>query len=91
MSRGYSNNSKNKEQDRYKNLKTAEIIVETLLDWGVDTIFGLPGDGINGVIEALRTRQDRIKFVLVKHEESAAFMACAYAKYTGKLLYPSLQ
>lgn len=72
------NKSENKEQ-------TAEIVAETLLDWGVDTIFGLPGDGINGFIEALRTRQDRIKFVLVKHEESAAFMACAYAKYTGKL------
>ncbi|MGB7954815.1 MAG: thiamine pyrophosphate-binding protein, partial [Candidatus Nitrosopolaris sp.] len=84
MSSG-DNNSENKEQDRYKYLKTAEIIAETLLDWGVDTIFGLPGDGINGFIEALRTRQDRIKFVLVKHEESAAFMACAYAKYTGKL------
>jgi pyruvate dehydrogenase (quinone) len=42
---------------------------ETLLDWGVDTIFGIPGDAINGFIEALRTRQDRIKFVLVKHEE----------------------
>lgn len=79
------NKSENKEQDRYTKLKTAEIVAETLLDWGVDTIFGLPGDGINGFIEALRTRQDRIKFVLVKHEESAAFMACAYAKYTGKL------
>ncbi|MDQ6667231.1 MAG: thiamine pyrophosphate-dependent enzyme [Thermoproteota archaeon] len=45
----------------------------------------MPGDGINGFIEALRLRQDKIKFVLVRHEESAAFMACAYAKYTGKL------
>jgi hypothetical protein len=52
MSRGYNNNSENKEQDRYKNLKTAGIIIEILLN-GVDTIFGLPGDGINGVIEAL--------------------------------------
>ncbi|HLE34723.1 MAG TPA: thiamine pyrophosphate-dependent enzyme [Nitrososphaerales archaeon] len=66
-------------------LKTADIAVESLLDWGVEVIFGLPGDGINGFIEALRRRQDRIKFVLVRHEESAAFMACAYAKYTGKL------
>ncbi|MGC2575464.1 MAG: thiamine pyrophosphate-dependent enzyme [Candidatus Nitrosopolaris sp.] len=73
------------EQEKQKNIKTADIIAETLLDWGVDTIFGIPGDGINGFIEALRTRQDRIKFVLVKHEESAAFMACAYAKYTGRL------
>jgi pyruvate dehydrogenase (quinone)/pyruvate oxidase len=60
-------------------------MVEALIDWKVDTIFGLPGDGINGFMEALRTRQDRIRFVLVRHEESAAFMACAYAKYTGKL------
>ncbi|MBX3300668.1 MAG: hypothetical protein KF693_00475 [Nitrospira sp.] len=63
----------------------AEILVETLQEWGVETIFGLPGDGINGIMEALRTRQDRIRFIQVRHEESAAFMACAYAKYTGKL------
>ncbi len=64
---------------------TADIVAESLLDWGVEVIFGLPGDGINGFIEALRRRRDRIRFVLVRHEESAAFMACAYAKYTGKL------
>lgn len=64
---------------------TADIVAESLLDWRVEVIFGLPGDGINGFIEALRRRKDRIKFVLVRHEESAAFMACAYAKYTGKL------
>ncbi|HEX2014910.1 MAG TPA: thiamine pyrophosphate-dependent enzyme [Nitrososphaera sp.] len=67
------------------NVKTSDIVAESLLDWGVEVIFGLPGDGINGFIEALRKRRDRIKFVLVRHEESAAFMACAYAKYTGKL------
>src|ERR671922_2781761 len=65
--------------------RTADIVAEELLDWGVDVIFGLPGDGINGFIESLRRRQDKIKFILVRHEESAAFMACAYAKYTGKL------
>src|SRR6478609_5280633 len=64
---------------------SGEILVEILMEWGVDTIFGLPGDGINGVIEALRKKQDKIRFVHVRHEESAAFMACAYAKYTGKL------
>lgn len=80
-----SSNNQNVQQNRYQDVKTADIIAETLLDWGVDTIFGLPGDGINGFIEALRTRQDRIRFILVKHEESAAFMACAYAKYTGRL------
>src|ERR671915_172686 len=69
----------------YENMRTADIIADALLDWNVDTIFGLPGDGINGFMEALRTRQDKIRFILVRHEESAAFMACAYAKYTGKL------
>ncbi|MGE0644413.1 MAG: thiamine pyrophosphate-dependent enzyme [Nitrospira sp.] len=63
----------------------ADIMMDTLSDWGVQVIFGLPGDGINGLMEALRTRQDRIRFIQVRHEESAAFMACAYAKYTGKL------
>jgi pyruvate dehydrogenase (quinone) len=51
----------------------------------VDVVFGLPGDGINGIMEALRRRQDRIRFVSVRHEQSAAFMACAYAKFTGRL------
>src|SRR5207237_10687168 len=63
----------------------ADILVETLIDWNVDTVFGLPGDGINGVMEALRTRQELIRFVQVRHEEAAAFMACGYAKYTGRL------
>ncbi|MCA9972115.1 MAG: hypothetical protein KC425_17950 [Anaerolineales bacterium] len=63
----------------------ADVMIDCLQDWGVDTIFGLPGDGINGLMESLRQRQDEIRFVQVRHEESAAFMACAYAKYTGKL------
>src|ERR1044072_6950224 len=63
----------------------ADILLDALHDWGVDTIFGLPGDGINGIMEALRTRSDKIRFVQVRHEESAAFMACAWAKYTGKV------
>ncbi len=73
------------QMSEYENLRTADIIAEALIDWNVNVIFGLPGDGINGFIEALRQRQNKIKFVLVRHEESAAFMACAYAKYTGKL------
>src|SRR5882757_2976826 len=60
-------------------------LVETLIDWGVEVIFGLPGDGINGIMEALRKRQEKIRFIQVRHEETAAFMACAYAKYTGQL------
>jgi pyruvate dehydrogenase (quinone)/pyruvate oxidase len=63
----------------------AEALVERLADWGVDTIFGLPGDGINGIMEGLRRHQDRIRFVLVQHEEAAAFMATGYAKATGRL------
>jgi pyruvate dehydrogenase (quinone) len=64
---------------------TADLLVERLIDWGVDTVFGIVGDGINGIMESLRTRQDRVRFIHVRHEESAAFMACAYAKYTGRL------
>ncbi|HYH86786.1 MAG TPA: thiamine pyrophosphate-dependent enzyme [Pyrinomonadaceae bacterium] len=63
----------------------ADVLVEGIIDWGVDTVFGMPGDGINGIMEALRQRQDRVRFIQVRHEEAAAFMACAYAKYTGRL------
>jgi pyruvate dehydrogenase (quinone)/pyruvate oxidase len=63
----------------------AQIMVQSLIDWGVDTIFGIPGDGINGIIEALRRRQDEIRFIQTRHEEAAAFMACGYAKWTGRL------
>jgi pyruvate dehydrogenase (quinone) len=65
--------------------KTSDVIVERLIEWGVDTIFGLPGDGIDGFFEALRTHQDKIKFIQVRHEEAAAFAAVGYAKYTGRL------
>lgn len=63
----------------------ADILVENLIDWGVEVVFGIPGDGINGIMEALRKRQNKVRFVQVRHEESAAFMACGWAKYTGKL------
>jgi pyruvate dehydrogenase (quinone)/pyruvate oxidase len=63
----------------------ADILIDSLRDWGVEIIFGLPGDGINGIMEALRRRQEEIRFIQVRHEEAAAFMACGYAKYTGKL------
>src|SRR2546427_6296644 len=63
----------------------ADCVIERLINWGVDTVFGLPGDGINGLFEALRTHQEQIRFIQVRHEESAAFAACGYAKYTGRL------
>src|SRR6476659_5670696 len=63
----------------------ADILVETLIAWDIDTVFGLPGDGINGIMEALRKRSDDVRFVQVRHEETAAFMACAHAKWTGRI------
>jgi len=64
---------------------TAHVLFERLADWGVDTIFGLPGDGINGFMEGLRTHRERIRFVQVRHDEAADFMACGTAKFTGRL------
>jgi pyruvate dehydrogenase (quinone) len=66
-------------------MTAADVLIESLIDWGVDVIFGLPGDGINGIMESLRVRQEKIRFIQVRHEEAAAFMACGYAKYTGKV------
>jgi thiamine pyrophosphate-dependent acetolactate synthase large subunit-like protein len=62
-----------------------ESLVKRLIAWEVDTVFGLPGDGINGIMEGFRRHADQIRFLLVHHEEAAAFMACGYAKATGKL------
>src|SRR3954453_17442685 len=63
----------------------SDLFVERLMEWDVDTVFGLPGDGINGFMEALRTRHDRIRYIHVRHEEVAAMAAVGYAKFTGKL------
>ncbi|MEO6953227.1 MAG: thiamine pyrophosphate-dependent enzyme [Polyangia bacterium] len=63
----------------------ADKLVERLVAWGVDTIFGFPGDGVNGIFEALRKRQEDIDFIQVRHEEAAAFAAVGYAKFTGRL------
>ena len=65
--------------------KVADLLVDRLVDWGVDTIFGFPGDGVDGMFEALRTHQEKIKFIQVRHEEAAAFAACGYAKFSGRL------
>jgi pyruvate dehydrogenase (quinone)/pyruvate oxidase len=63
----------------------SEALIGRLADWGVDTVFGIPGDGINGLMEGLRRQRDRVRFMLVHHEEAAAFMATGYAKATGKI------
>jgi pyruvate dehydrogenase (quinone) len=71
--------------DFASDLTTADIMIETLIAWGVPLIFGIVGDGIGSLIKALSTRQDRIRYIGVRHEEAAAFMACGYAKHTGRL------
>ena len=63
----------------------SDALVERLIEWGVDTIFGLPGDGINGLMDALNTHRDRIHYVHCRHEEVAAMAAVGYAKFTGRL------
>ena len=65
--------------------QVSDLIVERLIEWGVDTIFGFPGDGVDGFFESLRTHQDKLRFIQVRHEEAAAFAAVGYAKYTGRL------
>jgi len=72
-------------RDRLMAKTTADLLIERLSEWGVDTIFGFPGDGINGIFEALRTHKDSMRFIQVRHEEAAAFAACGYAKFSGRL------
>jgi pyruvate dehydrogenase (quinone)/pyruvate decarboxylase len=64
---------------------TSDIIVETLIAWGATHVFGLVGNGIAGLIEAVRKREGQIQYIGVRHEEAAASMASGYAKLTGKL------
>jgi pyruvate dehydrogenase (quinone) len=64
---------------------TADLLVGRLVDWGVDTVFGLPADGADGVVGAFARHGDRIRLVLVHHEEAAALMAGGYAKATGRV------
>lgn len=61
-----------------------DFIVQRLHQWGVRRIFGYPGDGINGIMAALDRQQAKVRFVQTRHEELAAFMACAQAKFTGQ-------
>src|SRR6184192_1494598 len=84
MTNGNPRSPTMKEDSRMKTT-ASDVLIDAIHDWGVEVVFGLPGDGINGIMEALRKRADKIRFVQVRHEEAAAFMACAYAKYTGKL------
>src|SRR5436189_5197934 len=62
---------------------TADFLIQRLSQWGVKRIYGYPGDGINGIMGALE-RHESVRFVQGRHEEMAAFMACAHAKFTGE-------
>src|SRR3569623_2017483 len=64
---------------------TRECILERLHAWGVRRVFGYPGDGINGLMGAFERMDERMQFVQARHEELAAFMACAHAKFTGEV------
>jgi pyruvate dehydrogenase (quinone) len=66
-------------------MNVGEYLVERLIQWNVRRIYGYPGDGINGIMGALARAEDRVRFVQVRHEEMAAFMAAAHAKFTGEL------
>ncbi|HET8702021.1 MAG TPA: thiamine pyrophosphate-requiring protein [Nitrococcus sp.] len=63
----------------------SDFLLKRLSEWGIRRIFGFPGDGINGILGALGRAGDRFDFVQVRHEEMAAFMACAHAKFTGEV------
>jgi len=65
-------------------MTVGDFLLQRLDEWGVGRIYGYPGDGINGILAAMR-RQERIDFVQTRHEELAAFMACAHAKYTNEV------
>ena len=67
-------------------MRTAsDYLVQRLFDWGVRRVYGYPGDGINGVMGALNREQEKVQFIQTRHEEEAAFMACAHAKFTGEV------
>src|SRR5665213_3122548 len=63
----------------------ADNLCERLIEWDVSTIYGFPGDGINGILGSLRRHQEQLRFVQTRHEEMAAFMACGHAKFTGEV------
>jgi len=65
--------------------QVADVIVEQLVEWGVQRVYGIPGETTLQIVDAIRRRSDKIRFILVRHEEVAAFMASAYAKLTGDL------
>jgi pyruvate dehydrogenase (quinone) len=66
-------------------MTAGDYLCERLIEWGVNTVYGFPGDGINGILGALRRVEDRLRFIQTRHEEMASFMACGHAKFTGEV------
>jgi pyruvate dehydrogenase (quinone) len=66
-------------------VNTSDYLLERLVEWGFYRIYGYPGDGINGIMGAFDRIGDKLRFIQVRHEEMAAFMACAHAKFTGEV------
>ena len=66
-------------------MNTSDFLLERLVEWGFYRVYGYPGDGINGIMGAFDRIGDRLRFIQVRHEEMAAFMACAHAKFTGEV------
>ena len=66
-------------------MNTSDFLLERLVDWGFYRVYGYPGDGINGIMGAFDRIGDKLRFIQVRHEEMAAFMACAHAKFTGEV------
>src|SRR5688572_22496651 len=66
-------------------MNVSDFIIKRLAAWGISRIFGYSGDGINGILGALSRSMESIKFTQVRHEEMAALMACAHAKFTGEV------
>jgi len=66
-------------------MTVSDHLVQRLSSWGVSRVYGYPGDGINGIMGALERAQEQVRFIQVRHEEMAAFMACAHAKFTGEV------
>lgn len=65
-------------------MNVSDFIIQRLVKWEVKRLFGYPGDGINGLLGALSRAQGKLRFIQTRHEETAAFMACAHAKFTGE-------
>lgn len=71
-------------------IKANDALVKALSNWGIDHVYGIPGDTIDTVVDALKSAKDKIKFYQVRHEEVASLAARSYAKLTGKIVFDEM-